>query len=256
MLQRLHQHADQEQGSLSNLATEDLMRLAVAGQIFTTCQTALLAGRTSSISRIAKNVRSLNRDTHYPDGDVYDQDTASQYYFHAHRHADEEHGHFHTFLRARAIPAGIRPAPYGGRAKRPIGRDAVCHLIAVSTDHEGYPTGLFTTNRWVTGESFYGARDVIALLPLFRITRQTPCQTTNAWLTALLQLFAPQIAMLLLARDARILAWQAEHPKSDAFEDRNLEVTSSIAINPQLQITDVTDELHRRGLSIPSLLQK
>jgi hypothetical protein len=256
VLQRLHEHDDQKQGPLSTLTTEDLMRLAVAGQIFTTCQTALFAGRTSPISRIAKNVRSLNRDTHYPEGDVYDQETASQYYFHSHRHANEEHGHFHTFLRARAIPAGIRPAPYGGRAKRPIGRDAVCHLIAVSTDTEGHPTSLFTTNRWVTGESFYAAHDVIALLPLFRITRETPCQTTNAWLTALIQLFAPQIAMLLRARDARILAWKAEHPKCDAFEDRNLEVTSSIAINPQLQIADVADELDRRGLTNLSSLKK
>ena len=256
MLQRVHQCSAETTNNLSSVPADDLMHMAVAGQIFVTCQTALDAGGSSPITRIARNARPIRRDTHYPDGDVYDQETASQYYFHSHRHADEEHGHFHTFLRARAIPASIRPAPYAGRARRPTGRDAVCHLIAVSTDRHGHPTGLFTTNRWVTGESFYAANDVIALLPLFRIARQTPCQTTNAWLTALIQLFAPQICTLLHDRDARIAARQAEHPKCDPFEDRNLEVTSSMAINPELQIADIADELQRRRLSNPSSSHK
>lgn len=60
---------------------------------------------------------------------VYDRDSQAQYYYHAHREGDLEHGHFHTFIRA------------------------IAQLIAVSMDAWGQPIGLFVGNRWVTGET-------------------------------------------------------------------------------------------------------
>ncbi|WP_446730895.1 DUF6969 family protein [Pseudomonas sp. SST3] len=33
---------------------------------------------------------------------VYDRDSHAQYYYHAHREGGVGHGHFHTFIRARA----------------------------------------------------------------------------------------------------------------------------------------------------------
>ena len=46
---------------------------------------------------------------HYPKDDVFDGETYSQYYYHAHRAGTNENGHFHTFLRQPGIPTGISP---------------------------------------------------------------------------------------------------------------------------------------------------
>lgn len=65
---------------------------------------------------------------HYPKGDVYDAETASQYYYHAHRPEAGEHSHFHTFIRAKGIPRTAKPAPFRGTGKRPRG----CTVLTLS----------------------------------------------------------------------------------------------------------------------------
>ncbi|HUE45799.1 MAG TPA: hypothetical protein VMO81_06055, partial [Aestuariivirgaceae bacterium] len=64
--------------------------------------------------------------------DVYDAEFHAQYYYHAHRAESGEHGHFHTFLRSKAMPPQASPVPYAGKAKRPAGGDALAHLVAIS----------------------------------------------------------------------------------------------------------------------------
>jgi hypothetical protein len=78
---------------------------------------------------------------------------------HAHDKKDRpgEHGHFHTFMRGGGMPAGIEPAPLPDFEPKSDPHDLVCHLIAVSMDRSGWPIGLFATNRWVTGETWYAA---------------------------------------------------------------------------------------------------
>ncbi len=173
---------------------------------------------------------------HYPKGDVYDMETHAQYYYHAHRPESGEHGHFHTFLRAKGMPRDIRPAPYEGEAPRPLGKDAVSHIIAISMNAQGYPTHLFTTNRWVTAETWYRADDVIRMIDHFIIDHAWPSWATNRWITAMLTLFKPQIAHLLRERDRTVAAWQASHPDRDVFEDRELDVTSIMPISVEAQI--------------------
>ena len=99
---------------------------------------------------------------HYPKGDVFDPESHAQWYYHAHANAARpgEHGHFHTFLRGGGMPAGIAPAPVPDLEPEARRHDLVCHLIAISMDRSGWPTGLFTTNRWVTAETWYAAHDV------------------------------------------------------------------------------------------------
>jgi hypothetical protein len=118
-----------------------------------------------------------------------------------------------------------------------VGDDIICHIIAISMDKRGYPTHLFTTNRWVTGENWYRAEDAIALIDRFVIDHAFPSWPTNRWITAMLALFRPQIVDLLQRRDRRIEQWRQEHPDIDVFEDRELEVTSltSISVNQQIK---------------------
>ncbi len=234
---------------LSSLSDADLIAMQHAGNDALICLAALGRGASNPVAKMLRGAGQFYEDNHYPDGDVYDAATASQYYYHAHRAETGEHGHFHTFIRAAGIPAHIQPALYSGSTSPPVGQDAICHLIAVSMDAAGLPVGLFTTNRWVTAETFYAARDVITVLPTFKIDHAEPCWATNRWLTAMLQLFRPQIENLLHQRDETIATWRAAHPDRDCFEDRELEVTSECVIDIDAQIAAIDHELAQRPMS-------
>jgi hypothetical protein len=49
-------------------------------------------------------------------------------------------------------------------------------------------------------------------------------------------LFRPQIEWLVRERDAVVADWQRKFPDRDAFEDRELEVTSTLPISLASQI--------------------
>lgn len=174
---------------------------------------------------------------HYPTDDVFDVDSHSQYYYHAHRGIGGEHGHFHLFLRGPGMPAGARAVDHRSEEPWPQGEDAISHLIAISMDAYGRPIGLFTTNRWVTAEAWYRAPDVIGMLERFRIDHAHPSWPVNRWVTAMVCLFRPQIESLLLARDEVIARWAREHPDRDVFEDRELEIASECAIDIEAQVS-------------------
>lgn len=201
---------------------------------------------TNPVAQVLAHQGEFVESDHFPKGDVYDDRSAAQYYYHAHRPETGENGHFHTFIRAKGIPAGVKPAEYSGPAERPLGEDAICHLVAISMNRAGLPTGLFTTNRWVTGETFYAARQVIHLLDRFEIDHTYPCLATNRWISGLIRLFRPQIELLLVERDATIREWEERHPEGDAFEDRDLEITSHLPIDIDEQVARVDDAVQRR----------
>ncbi|MBL8504614.1 MAG: hypothetical protein JNL78_14335, partial [Rhodocyclaceae bacterium] len=121
----------------------------------------------------------------------------------------------------------------------PQGEEALSHLVAIAMDDYGYPTGLFTVNRWVTGDAWYAADDVIGMLDCFEVDHANPSWPANRWITAMLRLFRPQIEALILARDATLAEWMRTHPGKDAYEDRDLEITSQIAISVDEQIAAV-----------------
>jgi hypothetical protein len=175
---------------------------------------------------------------HYPRGDVFDPDSHAQWYYHAHDKNERpgEHGHFHTFMRGGGIPLEVEPAPLPDFEPMADRHDLICHLIAVSMDRSGWPIGLFTTNRWVTGETWYAARDVGTMLERFDVKMDKPSWSVNRWLTGLLRLFRPHIEELLQQRDERIRAWQMRHPDVNAYEDRRLEVTSQLSVDVDAQV--------------------
>lgn len=170
---------------------------------------------------------------HYPDGDVYDHETHAQFYYHAHPQElrGGEHGHFHTFMRANGIPDTIRPAALPDYEKPAEKNEDLTHLIAVSMDPQGLPICLFSTNRWVTGETWYRADDVCALIDRFDIDHARPSWPVNRWISAMLQLFHPQAVALIRARDARVKEWAGAKPDQNAFEDRELEITAALDIS-------------------------
>jgi hypothetical protein len=118
-------------------------------------------------------------------------------------------------------------------------------------DPQGSPFRLFTVNRWVTGEVWHRAADVIALLDLFEIDHTWPSWPVNRWVSAMIPLFRPQIVALIEARDRTIEGWVAEGDGSDAayeevFEDRNREITSHLDIDLEQQVASIQNELERR----------
>lgn len=204
--------------------------LAAAADIHE-CQRVLARAELNIVGECLKNQGTFYQYDHYPEGDVCDHDSHAQYYYHAHRGLAGEHGHFHTFMRAGGIPEGIHPASHPGSEAWPSGDDVVSHLVAVSMDRYGLPIGLFTTNRWVTGENWFAAGDAIRMLDAFVIDHAYPSWPVNRWLSAMLMLFKPVIEVLLLERDAVVHARREAHPQHDVLEDRELEVVSQSRIS-------------------------
>ncbi|MEO1657213.1 MAG: hypothetical protein AAFR65_05780 [Pseudomonadota bacterium] len=218
------------------LNPEDLeARLDAAATISETMRVLQKSG-SNLVAEILDTSEGFKVWEHLPDGDVYDRESHGQYYYHAHPRDeaapsihDDEHGHFHTFLRGSGMD-DARPDPSNADIPEEPG-DIAAHLIGIGMDAMGTPIRLFTTNRWVTGEVWYAAEDVIRFLDRFEIDSTKPSWPLNLWISAMIQLYRPQIAQLLRERDAAVAAWQAAHPGADVYEDRGLEVTSSLEIN-------------------------
>jgi len=228
----------------------EIEQMISAAAVISDCRCELAARNRNIVSEVlADAVASEWR--HYPDGEVYDPNSHAQYFYHTHPVSGRpvrEHGHFHTFLRADGMPVGATPLilpeiavanvpalpPQAAPLKHGT-REEVSHLVAIAVDSRGEPIRLFTTNRWVTGETWYGADDVIGMLDRFAISDIEPSETLNRWISAMLRLFRPQIAALLRMRDESVMAWRRRH-RTYVFEDPALEVTSTVDISLGAQL--------------------
>ena len=229
----------------SALSRPALQLMRDAGAEVQECRRVLDRGGLNVVGEILRGQGEFVEYEHYPADDVYDADTHAQYYYHAHRGTPGEHGHFHAFLRAAGMPVGVAPVSYAGGEPWPVGDAALSHLIAISMDTYGLPIGLFTVNRWVTGDAWYPAQDVIAMLDGFAIDHANPSWPVNRWIGSMLRLFQPQIEALVLARDQTLAGWARSHPGRDVFEDRELEIMSHTAISVESQIAAVAAALAR-----------
>ena len=238
--------AIQSKVDFSALRREELETMAAAGAEIVEVHRVLAKTKDNIVGELLRDQGTFYEWDHYPKGDVYDHETHGQYYYHAHPFEDrfeKEHGHFHTFIRPKGMPPGIKPAKVSGTKPKKDPNDELSHLIAVSMDKMGFSFRLFTVNRWVTGESWYTAGDVAALLDFFKIDHTRPSWPVNRWITALLRLFKPQIIELIQARDRTVELWQAQDPTVNVFEDRNLEVTSYFDISTEQQVHAVAEAL-------------
>lgn len=227
------------------LPRQTLLGMRDAGERVLECLRILNNTDDNIVGELIKNVETFYEWNHYPDGDIYDSITHSQYYYHAHPPEERpgEHGHFHTFIRPKGMPEDIKPAPVPDYEAPEDPDDNLSHIIAVSMDGSGLPIKLFTTNRWVTGEIWYTAADVHRLIGLFHIDHAQPSWPVNLWVTSIVQLFDPQIRALVNRRDQVIAEWAESHPGSSVFEDRDLEVTSECDIDIDAQRTAIEKAL-------------
>jgi hypothetical protein len=247
----------------TGLGRAALEAMAVAGDEFLACRRALARTGTTIIAEALGGAPAPVAWAHYPPGDVYDPRSHAQYFYHLHpppARGAREHGHFHAFLRPRGMAPGTRPlilpelaiadapaAPAAAPAPQPnqgADNDEFSHLAAVAVDAAGEPVQLFTTNRWVTGETWYAAADVAAMLDRFVVDLAWPSPVLNRWITALFALFRPQLVELVCARDAAVMSFRRRRRgKVHVFEDRRLEITSAIAVDVDEQIRLVAQAL-------------
>lgn len=203
------------------------------------CYRVLRKGGSNIVWEILRQSEPFKEWSHYPKGDVFDKESHSQYYYHAHPRpstgeAWEENGHFHLFLRKNGIPAGIQPIEISSACRPESSKDDdICHLISISMDKHGYPIRLFTTNRWVSGEKWYQAKDVIHLLDYFNIDHAYPSWPLNLWLSSMVRVYKSEITQLIYERDAALSAWQTAHPDKNVYEDRDLEIPSLYDFSPE-----------------------
>jgi hypothetical protein len=237
---------------LCDVPLDRLADMAAAGWQIRECYRLLRKGGGTIVGEVLRGHGAFLDWEHYPPGDVYDDETHSQYYYHAHPGGCGfvEHGHFHTFLRPTGMPAGISPATVEDGARASNGwadNRAPSHLVAISMDETGYPVRLFTTNRWVTGESWYRAEDVIRMLDRFLVDLAYPSLPVNIWISAMLRLFRPQIEALIRERDAALQASSAAAGSDGGIhEDRTIEVVSSLPISVEEQVEGVARALAKR----------
>ena len=232
-----------------NLSQSRLKKMAKAGDQVLECYRLLGKTDANMVSEVLKGHGDFFEWDHYPPGDVCDDETHAQYYYHAHPPESRagkygpEHGHFHTFLRPKGMPKSVKPAPVLDYQKPKGDNDALTHFVGISMNRAGFPIRLFTTNRWVTGETWYKASSVISMMDRFFMDLAYPSLPVNIWITAMLQLFRPNIESLLHQRDQAVKDWQKEHPDENVYEDRGLEITS-------IQDISVEDQIKRVGRAL------
>jgi hypothetical protein len=243
-------------------------RAASAAATIRECRRVLAAsGSTLAREAVSKSAK-IDDWRHYPDGDVYDPSSHAQYFYHRHPATGSgaekpvEHGHFHLFLRAEGMPRGMTPLllpeaaiafaqtpPQAAPSKRGA-HDEVSHLVAIALDKSGEAVRLFTTNRWVTGETWYRAEDVIRVLDRFSLDGAEPASVVNRWIAAIIRLYQPEIAMLLRKRDEAVMDPRRRRRKVDVFEDPKLEITSSLAIDVDARLAAIDRMVDEPGPAV------
>lgn len=228
---------------LTALPRGQLMEMRAAGLEIVECQRVLAKGGLNIVGELLRGAGTFVEYDHYPADDVFDAESASQYYYHAHRGLVGEHGHFHTFLRLAGMPPGVAPSALPHVEPWPDGDDTLAHLISISMDAYGAPIAFFAPNRWVAGDTWYAADDVISMLDRFRINHANPSWPVNRWLGAMFVLFRPHIIELLLERDRMITLWRRRRPGEDVLEDREIEILASLPVSVESTLVEVEKAL-------------
>ncbi len=171
---------------------------------------------------------------HYrPDAATLDaRSGAMNYYYHAHASpgaTPDEHGHFHLFAQLGSDAAGV--AGY-------------THMVAIGVDARGMPCRLFTTNRWVTGETWLSASRVLSLVEQVAAAPAAVNDPVERWLRAQLGVFAPQITQLLRHRDRRMTARRRGGRRPGLFNDRRMQVISQCRVSVARQLAALDQLVH------------
>ncbi|MFK7839111.1 MAG: hypothetical protein AB8B83_02170 [Bdellovibrionales bacterium] len=240
-----------------NISQNQLEKMLRAAQIVSETMRVLQKSETNIVGEMLKTSDNFYQWEHLPADDVCDRDSHSQYYYHAHEKSesgngfhDDEHGHFHTFIRGKGMPDSIKPLPLNDYDPNTDINDINTHIIGIGMNDHGVPIRLFTVNRWVSGETWISAQDIIDILDAYEIDDTRPSWATNLWITNMVILFRPLIEKLIKERDETIYNWQKDHSKSDnVYEDRKLEVTSHQDIDLSQYVSALTKYAERNMMA-------
>jgi len=240
---------------IKDIDDETLQGMYHSAGVVSETMRVLQKSETNVVGEILKTAEKFLEWEHIPNEDVYDKHSHCQYYYHAHKKSesgddlhDDEHGHFHTFIRGKGMPDAIQPVALPDYDPEMDISEVNSHVIGIGMNELGVPIRLFTVNRWVTGETWHKAEDVVSLLDQFEVDSVHPSWPINLWITNMVALFKPQIKELILRRDMQIAEWQEQYPDNNVFENRELEVTSHIDINLADSIISIERELQNRSL--------
>ncbi|MDE2364857.1 MAG: hypothetical protein KGM42_19440 [Hyphomicrobiales bacterium] len=170
----------------------------------------------SPVTAAIEGAHAIVEWAHYPEADARDAAGRARYYYHAHPPNERiagEHGHFHVFL---------EPGADGDAA-------APTHIVGVAMNAGGAPIGLFTTNRWVTGESWREAAAIECALGDFAVASNR--DDIDRWIAAMIHLYRVEIGALLRARDRAVAAMRSEAPNDDVLEDRSVRILSEAPVD-------------------------
>ncbi len=123
--------------NFENYTRTYLENLLEAGRAITSAYRALDKAGLNLISECMRYEDEFIQYCHYPDDDVYDEDSKSQYYFHTHRGLDGEYGHFHTYLHTGRFSNDFTAIENTGDEPWPSGDEAFAHLICISMNRKG-----------------------------------------------------------------------------------------------------------------------
>ncbi len=73
-----------------------------------------------------------------------------------------------------------------------------------------------------------------------------PSWPVNMWISNFVQLFHPTIVDLLQERDKAVADWEVRHPGVNAYDDRDLELTSVATVSVEDQIKAVESALREK----------
>lgn len=214
---------------LADLRVNRAVRVEAAARDFIGITTGLAQAGGNAVSAALAGAGRAEAWQHYPLEGRPDPEREPGYYYHCHesgaRHP-AEHGHFHLFM---PVPTARRGAARG-----------YVHLAAIAVDGHGLPVRLFTTNRWVTDETWLPAPRVQRLAHRFRLAGSDPLQR---WINAVAGAFRPQLDLLLARRDARLQELSARRPLRAVLEDRRIETLSDcrISIHQQVAALEAAD---------------
>lgn len=183
----------------------------------------------------------------YPDPDVTDRFHGFQYFYHAHRHDTEEHGHIHLFCHAGA--SGRRR--YIHRENNPWKRSAPSHLLAIGMDAKGMPISLFHVNRWVTAGYWFDASTTAAIIRRIKFDVAEPYTDTSLWVQGFTAMYMPLIVDLLKQRDELLMTREEWLNGEDiVLEDRALDLLNVFHIDWMHDIQTLERVIDKRHLLV------
>jgi hypothetical protein len=197
--------------------------MAAAAQLRRLLETLEREG--TSVIDLIRGGRDTTAWTLYPDEyGIFDRETKCQFYYHSHDGASHEDGHFHT----------VR-----------LFSDHTVHVVAISMARDGWPQALFTVNLWAIGDRYEPAERLQQYARRFRIDERRGDPRLVRFVNLVFEAFLPEIEGLQEAKVVRLAERRRAHPELNPFEDRSLEILSSIGVEVRERATHSVQEVRR-----------